>query len=106
MASSPTQFALSQPPKTPRSLASAASVRLNIGDKVTLPEGQTGILRYVGTIEGKSGEFAGVELIGDHVSMGRHNGDHDGYVILINIVYIFIYFIIHQTPHPPPFKNY
>lgn len=64
-----------QPPKTPRS---ASSLKLSIGDKVTLPDGQSAILRYIGPIQGKDGEFAGVELTGDFVSMGKHSGTYEG----------------------------
>lgn len=51
---------------------------LRIGDTVQLPDGREGILRYIGDIEGKVGEFAGVELINEWASHGLHNGEYEG----------------------------
>lgn len=70
-----------QAPHTPRMMMpppAARSSLINVGEKVRLPEGQIGILRYVGSISGKSGEFAGVELVDEWASQGRHNGDFNG----------------------------
>lgn len=82
------QFSIDQPAagyqkSTPPHLSSPlqqqpTTPRLFIGDRVTLPEGQEGILRYIGTIHGKNGEFAGVELINEFSNMGRHNGEFEG----------------------------
>lgn len=72
-----------QTPLTPRMMMPPPISKLppiNVGDKVRLPEGQLGILRYVGPIIGKSGDFAGVELLGEWSSQGRHNGEFNGYV--------------------------
>jgi hypothetical protein len=49
-----------------------------VGDNVTLPDGQGGILRYVGKIQGKPGEYAGVELTGEDAVHGRHSGSYNG----------------------------
>lgn len=76
----PTQISTPAPAKTPRSLVPPILQKLSIGDNVSLPEGQHGILRYIGPINGKNGEFAGVELIGEYSSLGRHNGYFEGYV--------------------------
>lgn len=65
-------------PATNAVVPSTPAPRLFIGDKVTLPEGQQGILKYIGTVKGKNGEFAGVELIGEHSALGRHNGEFEG----------------------------
>uniref|UniRef100_A0A060TAJ1 ARAD1D24376p n=1 Tax=Blastobotrys adeninivorans TaxID=409370 RepID=A0A060TAJ1_BLAAD len=62
-------------PRTPRV---SRSVSLNVGDSVTLPEGQTGILKYIGKVQGKPGEFAGVELTGEWEQYGRHSGTFNG----------------------------
>lgn len=51
---------------------------LSVGDNVSLPEGQRGILRYVGKIQGKPGEYAGVELTGEDAVHGRHSGSCNG----------------------------
>ncbi|ANB11428.1 hypothetical protein AWJ20_4238 [Sugiyamaella lignohabitans] len=64
-------------PRTPRP-SGLTRTGLNIGDTVTLPEGQRAILRFVGKIQGKPGEYAGVELIGDYESQGRHSGTYNG----------------------------
>lgn len=58
----------------------------SLGDTVWLPDGQKGILHYIGPIDGKKGEFAGVELIEEWASNGRHNGEFNGQV------YIYICF--------------
>lgn len=49
-----------------------------MGDNVTLPDGQQGVLCYVGKIQGKPGEYAGVELTGDDAVHGRHSGSYNG----------------------------
>lgn len=84
----PPSYAIPHLPKTPRSAVAGAGAgagplslsfaNLTIGDRVTLPDGQVGLLRYVGPIDGKHGDFAGVELIEEYASMGRHNGEHEG----------------------------
>lgn len=70
-----------QPPVTPTMKRRQPLVNIaspNIGDTVKLPDGQLGILRYVGPITGKPGEFAGIELIQEWASQGRHNGEFNG----------------------------
>lgn len=52
--------------------------RLYIGDAVTLPEGQHAIIRYIGPVNGKNGDFVGVELIDNFSHLGRHNGEFEG----------------------------
>lgn len=49
-----------------------------MGDTVQLPNGHVGILRYIGQIDGKAGEFGGVELVGEYEESGRHNGMFNG----------------------------
>lgn len=61
-----------------KSYISASLSSPNIGDTVRLPDGQQGILRYAGPIAGKSGDFAGIELIDEWASQGRHNGEYNG----------------------------
>ncbi|CDK24121.1 unnamed protein product [Kuraishia capsulata CBS 1993] len=53
-------------------------MELSIGTTVDLPGGGLGVLRFKGQVEGKTGLFAGVELVGDSVSMGRNSGDFKG----------------------------
>lgn len=51
---------------------------LRVGDTVNVPGGMHGTLRYVGSVEGKKGTFAGVELAGEYASRGKNSGDVDG----------------------------
>ena len=52
---------------------------LEIGDLVRL-EGSdlVGVLRYSGPVHGRSGTFAGLELIGDSAGRGKNDGTVDG----------------------------
>lgn len=92
----PNSYSMSSLPLSARSLSPVSSStslasttatptttpQLVLGDSVVLPEGQHGILRYIGPVKNKNGEFAGVELTGEYVGMGRHNGEFEGYVVL------------------------
>lgn len=64
------------PPSPGRPSAEA----LCIGDVVDVPGGMHGVVRFVGTVQGKKGTFAGVELHPDFAPRGKNNGDVDGYV--------------------------
>jgi hypothetical protein len=66
---------MSATPRTPRPGLRGG---LNIGDQVTLPEGQKAILKFVGKIAGKPGEYAGVQLVGEYENQGRHSGTFEG----------------------------
>ncbi|KAF5108042.1 hypothetical protein DV453_002627 [Geotrichum candidum] len=74
----------SEPPQTPRLkkfssfLPTAPLPGLSLGDQVQLPDGQLAILRYVGPIESKDGEYAGIELINEWASQGLHSGEYRG----------------------------
>ncbi|KAK2610923.1 hypothetical protein N8I77_004311 [Diaporthe amygdali] len=66
-------------PLTPRAGApAAAGDDLALGDEVDVPGNMCGTVRFVGTVEGKKGIFAGVELHSDFASRGKNNGDVDG----------------------------
>lgn len=68
-------------PPTPRAGApAAAGDDLALGDEVDVPGNMRGTVRFVGTVEGKKGTFAGVELHPDFAARGKNNGDVDGYV--------------------------
>lgn len=68
-------------PPTPRAGApAAAGDDLALGDEVDVPGNMRGTVRFVGTVEGKKGTFAGVELHSDFAARGKNNGDVDGYV--------------------------
>lgn len=51
------------------------------GDSVEVPGNMRGTVRFVGTVQGKKGVFAGVELHPEFASRGKNNGDVDGYVV-------------------------
>lgn len=62
-------------PTTPgRTLADEAS----IGDIVDVPGGMRGVIRFVGSVQGKKGVFAGVELNPEFAARGKNSGDVDG----------------------------
>ena len=50
-----------------------------VGDTVDVPGNMHGVVRFVGSVEGKKGVFAGVELHPDFASRGKNSGDVDGY---------------------------
>ncbi|KAG5982480.1 hypothetical protein E4U55_001851 [Claviceps digitariae] len=49
-----------------------------VGDAVDVPGGMSGTVRFVGTVQGKKGTFAGIELDPDFAHRGKNNGDVDG----------------------------
>jgi hypothetical protein len=63
-------------PLTPGRLAPADDI--SIGDTVDVPGNMTGTVRFVGSVAGRKGTFAGVELHRDFASRGKNNGDVDG----------------------------
>ncbi|CAM1506535.1 Fc.00g061760.m01.CDS01 [Cosmosporella sp. VM-42] len=48
------------------------------GDVVDVPGGMFGTVRWVGSVAGKKGTFAGVELDQNFAARGKNNGDVDG----------------------------
>jgi hypothetical protein len=55
---------------------------LYVGDTVDVPGGMHGTVKFVGTVRGKKGVFAGVELSKEFAPRGKNDGDVDGYVML------------------------
>ncbi|KAJ5864273.1 uncharacterized protein N7529_006189 [Penicillium soppii] len=51
---------------------------VQIGDVVNVPGGMYGTIKYLGSVSGKPGRFAGVELSSEHAQRGKNNGDVDG----------------------------
>jgi len=49
-----------------------------IGDTVDVPGNMSGTVRFVGSVAGRKGTFAGVELNRDFAVRGKNNGDVDG----------------------------
>ncbi|KAL1890418.1 hypothetical protein Sste5346_008245 [Sporothrix stenoceras] len=48
------------------------------GDSVDVPGGMHGTVRFVGSVAGRKGVFAGVELHPDFATRGKNSGDVDG----------------------------
>ncbi|KAK3300932.1 uncharacterized protein B0H64DRAFT_314853 [Chaetomium fimeti] len=51
---------------------------VTIGDTVDVPGNMTGTVRFIGSVAGRKGNFAGVELHPDHATRGKNSGDVDG----------------------------
>lgn len=51
---------------------------VQVGDLVNVPGAMYGTVRYLGTVAGKPGKFAGIELAAEHAPRGKNNGDVDG----------------------------
>ncbi|KAJ5156550.1 hypothetical protein N7492_009353 [Penicillium capsulatum] len=56
----------------------AALEDVQVGDLVNVPGGMFGTVKYLGTVAGKPGRFAGVELSSEHAPRGKNSGDVDG----------------------------
>lgn len=67
-------------PATPGRLAARPGGSVAVGDVVDVPGNMQGTVRFVGSVQGKNGVFAGVELDEDFAARGKNNGDVDGYV--------------------------
>lgn len=66
-------------PATPGRLATpAGGGPVSVGDVVEVPGNMMGTVRFVGSVQGKNGVFAGVELLEDFAARGKNNGDVDG----------------------------
>lgn len=56
----------------------AAIDDIKVGDVVNVPGGMYGTVKYLGTVAGKPGRFAGVELGPEHAQRGKNSGDVEG----------------------------
>jgi hypothetical protein len=65
-------------PLTPGRAPSATVDDFNVGDSVDVPGSMYGTVRFVGSVAGRKGTFAGVELHPDFAGRGKNNGDVDG----------------------------
>ena len=63
------------PPLTP---ARPAADPVAVGDTVDVPGNMFGAVRFIGSVAGRKGTFAGVELHPDYASRGKNSGDVDG----------------------------
>ncbi|PBP26427.1 hypothetical protein BUE80_DR002757 [Diplocarpon rosae] len=62
----------------PFMLPRAGGQDLEVGDLVDVPGSMYGTVKFVGTVQGKKGTFAGVELSEEFAARGKNNGDVDG----------------------------
>ncbi|ESZ97961.1 hypothetical protein SBOR_1632 [Sclerotinia borealis F-4128] len=67
----------SMPPYTPSRVGGGPD-ELEVGDIVDVPGNMYGTVKFVGSVQGKKGVFAGVELGEMFASKGKNNGDVDG----------------------------
>lgn len=51
---------------------------ISVGDKVDVPGNLHGTVRFIGSVAGRKGTYAGVELHPDFASRGKNSGDVDG----------------------------
>jgi dynactin complex subunit len=51
---------------------------LDLGDLVDVPGNMHGTVKFIGSVEGKKGTFAGVELSEEFAKRGKNSGDVDG----------------------------
>jgi hypothetical protein len=51
---------------------------IEVGDKVEVPGGMDGTVKFVGEVRGKNGYFVGVELSRKWASKGKNDGDAEG----------------------------
>lgn len=73
--------ALTGTPASPGKLGGDGE-ELEVGDKVDVPGGMHGTVKFVGTVRGKKGIFAGVELASAFAARGKNDGDVDGYAFM------------------------
>lgn len=52
---------------------------VSVGDLVDVPGNMHGTVRFVGSVAGRKGTFAGIELSQEFASRGKNSGDVDGY---------------------------
>ncbi|RYP93501.1 hypothetical protein DL770_000385 [Monosporascus sp. CRB-9-2] len=62
-------------PPTP---GNGAGSDVAVGDMVDVPGNMSGTVRFVGSVDGKKGIFAGVELHPEFAARGKNSGDVDG----------------------------
>ena len=51
---------------------------VKVGDTVTVPGDMHGIVKFVGSVAGKKGTFAGVQLASEYAPRGKNSGDVEG----------------------------
>ena len=63
-------------PAGPR--ASGSDGAIDVGDSVDVPGGMHGTVKFIGSVKGKKGVFAGVELSRAFAPRGKNDGDVEG----------------------------
>lgn len=53
-------------------------IDLRVGSTVNLPGGAKGLIQYIGSVDGKPGDYAGVEMLAGYEDHGKHNGEFGG----------------------------
>lgn len=51
---------------------------LDVGDVVNVPGEMYGVVKFIGAVRGKNGQFVGVELDREFAARGKNDGDVDG----------------------------
>lgn len=51
---------------------------LEVGDAVNVPGDMHGVVRFIGSVRGKTGRFVGVELDRTFAARGKNDGDVEG----------------------------
>ncbi|TKA81348.1 hypothetical protein B0A49_00255 [Cryomyces minteri] len=65
-------------PVTPASRMTGEEQGLELGDNVDVPGDMHGIVKFIGSVKGKKGQFIGVELSREFAARGKNDGDVDG----------------------------
>jgi dynactin complex subunit len=51
---------------------------VNVGDTVMVPGDMHGTVKFIGSVAGKRGTFAGVQLATEYAGRGKNSGEVDG----------------------------
>jgi hypothetical protein len=70
-------------PTTPTNKMGADGQDIEVGDAVDVPGQMHGIVKFIGSVRGKKGVFAGVELSREYATRGKNDGDVDGWVAFL-----------------------
>ncbi len=62
----------------PSSRMGADGQDLSVGDIVDVPGSMHGVVKFIGSVRGKKGVFAGVELSREYAQRGKNDGEVDG----------------------------
>lgn len=90
-------------PTTPTNKMGGDGQEIDVGDHVDVPGGMHGTVKFIGSVRGKKGVFAGVELSREFAARGKNDGDVDGYTYHSSAqVYVVTDSnTVHDTSPPP-----